>query len=261
MTRNLNRVFSATLVLLNCSLPALASDVLTPAMFEPGKTSVASSLSCPDVAAEDESAMVYCELVVTPSGLLHEGSISCRALDKHQEFVKITPQALMPIRFTPASINGEATAVKVSLRVMHKQSQGKCSWLAVLNNGYQGQQYGPSYIAPQEVLEGDGFMRAYFHKVRKAYSARTLGQPGKPYVDAVTLKIDDSGNVDGIRFQPPTAKREIKRILRTSLKGTRFIPGQKDGAAISMDAMLLTGGESATKTLFSASGVTTFDNR
>jgi len=253
-------IFLCTIVCSFLSLPLMASNMLTPALFEDGKDLASANFACPDMSTTETSAMVYCRLSITTAGTLDEESISCSTFEKHREFAKVTPDILKLIKFSAASIKEIPTPVRVSMRVIHTKSSDKCAWTAVLNNGLHRNIYGSKYVAPQEVIEADSFMREYARKVRKSYNARTLGQPGNPYVKAVNLQIDTNGKIKKIQFEPRIAKRELKRILRSVLKSKRFIPGQSGGNTLEMETMLLTGGESVTKVSFTSQQIIVFDN-
>jgi len=262
MKRNSKLIFIATVVSLYLSFSSVsAKDVLTPAMFESNLELASGSLDCPDKVANEAAATIYCDVIVTQTGAVDGTSLNCMARNEYGEFAEKIPHALTYVKFSPASINGHPIAIKAPLKVVAKKVKEGCVWVAVLNNGHSSQKYGVRYVAPQEVIEGSSFMSEYVRKIRKSFGARTLGNPGKPYVDVVRLMIRDDGQISKIWFEPRAAKPEIKRILRSVLKNRRFIPGQKDGQAFTMETMLLTGGDKVTSVSSYADQVVTFDDK
>lgn len=242
------------------SSSVLAQDSLKLALFNSNKTMISAESACLKIEEHKANATVYCNFNVTPRGSVDSESIICTSHTNSKPYIAQTIKHITSVTFTPATVDSKPIAVKVFMRAFHKErGDNKCGWAAVLNNGYQSKEFGLDYIAPQEIMVDAGFYKEYFDRIRKSFNARTLGQPSKPYVDAVSFMVNDSGQVDKIRFIPSNAKLEIKRILRTSLRDRRFIPGQKDSEPISMNTMLLTGGKAITDVSSYTDQIVTFE--
>ena len=158
-------------------------------------------------------------------------------------------------QFVAARVDGASVRVLMSFAVYFDCGSGSCVAVTGRNHGYDIEQLGLDYVAPQPILESDAWYDGFDYKLRWVKdwmlrienTRRWTYDDEMPYVMAAEVDaggiaapaclswVVGSGDVPwpytqprGAPLLPPPTIRDLERALAT-FGNVRFVPGMLDG--------------------------------
>lgn len=218
----------ATLV----STSALAGNVTNfkykPADFAFEGQDILNRLDVSSLEGKNISAAFYCRADISAMGKAFEAD--CYNGEKLGNLESQVETALSTLSFSPALIDEKAVAVRFSFRVVLNQNSESASVQVIPNLGSLQQQYGLSYVEPQERLDTVEWFERYSRA--DTQGSRFLG--GEKMV-----RVAANVEVDGVASDIGTLEidrqsRELAKEIGQSLKSSKFIPGFVENEPVAM---------------------------
>lgn len=199
-----------------------ASFAFNPQALLPAEASVTSP-------ATRDTAVLYCQSEISKVGSAER--TRCYDKDGNVDLVTHTQSAMATLAFSPAEIDGEKVAVRMSYRVAFSSAGGQAKVLLIPNLGSMQDRYGRDYVAPQERLDVADWYESY-NKSSWVNGNIFLGEGAQSRVAAT---IDEKGKADIVRLvDTERAYERDAKIVKNALRKSRFIPGFVDGKAVPM---------------------------
>lgn len=238
MNNLVSLVLTALFWMLSGLATALAGDSATvafmPARFGDGPESLSQNVSCDNLGDED-AAVVFCQTWVEVDGRVNRDRTYCFN-DSSKEQRKIAEklaQSVQQSKFLPALVNGEAVPVFMSFRIALAKQEDQCKVITIPNLGYQAENFGRLYVAPQEIVtNGAWFSRVGIDRdiARRVQVARYRGM-----VFRMSVRVSaDGAAADPVLERNKVLSRRRARSATRSLQESKFIPGFVDGMPAEM---------------------------
>lgn len=207
------------------------SDVAAPQSFVPARLSSLADkedLTCP---ADEPRTVIFCQAVVEESGAVASvQGTSCFA-DKRSDSrrAEVLRSKVLQSEFAPARIDGVPVKVHLSFRAFFLKDGDACNVVVVPNLGYQYDELGLDFFAPQEIHTDGGWIESIPIRNRNWGGERGfIVREGVAFVMSVAvdeLGRASDGNVELNAFAPESSVQLAVQALEQS----RFIPAFVEG--------------------------------
>jgi hypothetical protein len=211
------------------TVTARADDLdLIPARFSTGDQSINSLLQCPDKPRDKDMVSVTCQARIDEEGSASDFSTVCFGTGSRKSpYAEAVLEAVRESLFLPATRNSEPVIVKFLFRVFLSYTEGQCTPIKIPNLGHQTDEFTTNYIAPQEILENQGWQ----------LRARGLGPETDSAVSSsgmmmqISAMIAENGTPDKVRLEHNNfaSRREIRTFI-SAMEKSEIIPGFFEGA-------------------------------
>src|SRR5690606_7365791 len=129
--------------------------------------------------------------------------------------------------FKPATVDGNAVPVRMSLRAVFADREGQPPLLLLRNLGHMQADFGPQYVEPQERPDLNTRYDLY---ASKDWSEGSLFFDDKGDLTRVMAQVSEEGNVTAVRRIEAHGRQKRDAVeVEKNPKQARFIPGFVDG--------------------------------
>jgi hypothetical protein len=199
-----------------------------PARFASGEDAFPSNIECPDQPDDRPLITVFCSTVVEVNGRGSDGAKLCYSNEvsgrPHKEAAS---RALRVSKFDPASVNLKPVPVLFSFRVFFLYEGESCEVSVRPNLGYQSEELGNDYVAPQEIRDDRGWLERLGRYSFRGTSAN-LSRPRVILIMSVHVSTDGKAGDSRLEANNLATPGGIEFALE-SLSQSRFIPGFYNG--------------------------------
>ena len=204
-----------------------------PARIGDGPNALTQNLQCPDRVNDEDSILVICQATIKSTGKAEKTYCVTKEHKKHREYRKNIESAFSKSKFLPASVNDENMDVFISFRILFEKNESDCSFIFIPNLGFNEDELGLNYIAPQEILIKNSTWSdrvKLFGIFKDEISKFRTG-----LLFSISTLVSTSGNASDAKIEsnPIRSKLEAKRSLR-GIVTSKFIPGFYKGVPYEM---------------------------
>ncbi|MEO0974636.1 MAG: hypothetical protein AAFX85_16225 [Pseudomonadota bacterium] len=229
------------------ALAGAATAAYTPALPEAGKIPLSGTIQQPkNVRWANGTAEVNCQVLVSRKGKavgskcgLAEGIKGSTS----ESVLGATYAGLRRAKFKPATLDGSAVDVVMSVRVRVRCLGQNCEASTYPNLGLYTAEHGNDYVAPQEVLTSS---KTWYERWLDADGCAVGKSPKDACVDdgafrmVVYVDVDAQGKPTNARHRrnPLTAESDtLMELAHESVEQSRFMPGQVGGKPVPMTVL------------------------